>query len=154
MNFRQKWGLFFATGGYIGNSSLAPGTLGSLLGLPFCFLLSKTDLPVAILCTLIFIFWATWIAQEAERQLNRKDPGCIVIDEIAGIIVALLGLPFNFACVTAGFVLFRFFDILKPFPIRYLEKKFKGGVGIVLDDVAAGIFSNFMLRVGFILINS
>ena len=153
MNFRQKWGMFFATGCYIGNSSFAPGTLGSLLGLPFCFLLSKIDLPVAILCTLIFIFLAIWIAQGVERQLNLKDPGCIVIDEVAGIIVALLGLPFNFAFVTAGFVLFRFFDILKPFPIGYMERKFKGGVGIVLDDVAAGILSNFMIRIGFLLMN-
>ena len=154
MNFRQKWGMFFATGCYIGKSSFAPGTLGSILGLPFCFLLSKIDLPVAILGTVIFIFFAIWIAQGAERQLNIKDPGCIVIDEIAGITVALLGLPFNFAFVIAGFVLFRFFDILKPFPIRYLEKKFKGGVGIVLDDVAAGIFSNFIIRVGVLLMNS
>jgi phosphatidylglycerophosphatase A len=153
MNFRQKWGMFFATGCYIGNSSFAPGTLGSFLGLPFCFLLARIDIRVAILCAVIFIFFAIWIAHSAEKQLNLKDPGCIVIDEIAGIIVALLGLPFNFVSVIAGFALFRFFDILKPFPIRYLEKQFKGGLGIVLDDVVAGICSNFLMRVGFILMD-
>jgi len=89
---------------------------------------------------------ATWIANEAEKVFNSKDPGCIVIDEIAGIILTLFGLPFNIISVAAGFFVFRVLDIWKPYPIRLLENKFSGGFGIVLDDVAAGILSNLILR--------
>jgi phosphatidylglycerophosphatase A len=147
MNFKQKSVMFIATGCYIGNISFAPGTFGSVLGLPICFFLSKTDLSIALLLTLIGILCAVWIANEAEKILKTKDPGCIVIDEIAGIILTLFGLPFNIISVTAGFLVFRTLDIWKPYPIRFLENKFSGGIGIVLDDVAAGILSNLILRI-------
>ena len=146
MNFSQKSVMLFATGFHIGNVPFAPGTFGTILGLPICFFLSKLDLRIAALCTVLFVFFAVWIAHEAEVLLNKKDPGCIVIDEIAGITVTLLGLPFTPVFGVAGFCLFRFLDILKPFPIRYLEKKIPGGAGIVLDDVLAGIIGNFILR--------
>ncbi|MGD9232976.1 MAG: phosphatidylglycerophosphatase A [Desulfobacterales bacterium] len=147
MNFKQKSVMFIATGCYIGNISFAPGTFGSVLGLPICFFLSKTDLSIAVLLTLIGILCAVWIANEAEKILKTKDPGCIVIDEIIGIILTLFGLPFNIISVTAGFLVFRTLDIWKPYPIRFLENKFSGGIGIVLDDVAAGILSNLILRI-------
>jgi len=147
MNFKQKSVMFLATGCYIGNISFAPGTFGSVLGLPLCFFLSKIDFSIAVLLTLIFILFAIWIANEAEKILKTEDPGCIVIDEIAGIILTLFGLPFNITSVTLGFLVFRTLDIWKPYPIRLLENKFSGGIGIVLDDVAAGILSNLILRV-------
>jgi len=153
MNFRQKAVMFLATGCFIGNIPFAPGTLGSILGLPLCFLLSKIDLPVAVLLAAVFIFLAVWVAQEAEKILKKKDPGAIVIDEIAGIVVALIGLPFNFFYATIGFLIFRVLDIIKPYPIRLLERRFSGGAGIVLDDVAAGLLSNLTLRV-ILLMNS
>jgi len=146
MNIKQKSVMFLATGCYIGNISFAPGTFGSVLGLPLCFFLSKIDFLIAVLLILIFILCATWIANEAEKLLNTKDPGCIVIDEIAGIILTLFGLPFNITSVTVGFLVFRTLDIWKPYPIRFLENKFSGGIGIVLDDVVAGILSNLILR--------
>jgi len=139
--------MFLATGCFIGNISFAPGTFGSILGLPLCFFMSKIGFSAAVLLTLIFILCAIWIAQEAEKILKRKDPGCIVIDEIAGMILTLTGLPFNIISVTAGFFLFRILDIWKPYPIRLFERKFSGGVGVVMDDVAAGFFSNLVLRV-------
>lgn len=147
MNFKQKSVMFLATGCYIGNISFAPGTFGSVLGLSLCFFLSKIDFSIAVLLTLIFILCAIWIAHEAEKILEAEDPGCIVIDEIAGIILTLSGLPFNITSVTVGFLVFRALDIWKPYPIRLLENKFSGGIGIVLDDVAAGILSNLILRV-------
>ncbi|MCG2829540.1 MAG: phosphatidylglycerophosphatase A [Desulfobacteraceae bacterium] len=117
-----------------------------MVGLPFCFLLSKTKLSVAILFILIFIFFAIWISNMAEKILKQNDPGCIVIDEIAGIMVTFLSLPFNTITVIAGFLIFRFFDILKPFPIRSMERKLAGGTGIVMDDLLAGVYSNIALR--------
>lgn len=147
MNFKQKLVMFLATGCFIGNISFAPGTFGSILGLPLCFFMSKIGFSAAVLLTLIFILCAIWIAQEAEKILKSKDPGCIVIDEIAGMILTLTGLPFNIISVTAGFFLFRILDIWKPYPIRLFERKFSGGVGVVMDDVAAGFFSNLVLRV-------
>ena len=147
MNFKQKVVMFLATGGFIGNISFAPGTFGSILGLPLCLLLSKTDLPVAVLLAVSFIVFAVLISQEAEKILGEEDPGAIVIDEIAGIVVTLIGLPFNLFFAATGFIVFRILDIFKPYPIRLMEKHFSGGAGIVLDDVAAGILSNFILRV-------
>jgi phosphatidylglycerophosphatase A len=132
---------------------VAPGTFGTVLGFPLCFLLSGLDLLFAILLSLIFIIFAIWIAHDAERILKKKDPGCIVIDEIAGIVVTFLGLNFNMITAVAGFLIFRVFDILKPFPIRYLEKRLSGGAGIVMDDVAAGIYSNIALRAVVLLLS-
>ena len=149
MNFREKSVVFLATGCFIGNIPFAPGTLGTILGLPLCFILSKTNFSIAVFLTAIFIIFAILIAHDAEKILKKDDPGCIVIDEIAGLMVALFGLPFNVIYASAGFAIFRFFDILKPFPIRLIEKKLSGGTAIVMDDVVAGIFSNLVLRVLF-----
>ncbi|MBU4259147.1 MAG: phosphatidylglycerophosphatase A [Proteobacteria bacterium] len=149
MNFRNKSVMVLATGCFAGYIPFAPGTFGSIVGLPLCFLLSKAKLSVAIPFILIFIFFAIWIANRAEKILIQKDPGCIVIDEIAGIMIAFLGLPFNTTSVVAGFVTFRFFDILKPFPIRYIERRLTGGVGVVADDLIAGVYSNIALRLLF-----
>jgi phosphatidylglycerophosphatase A len=147
MNFANKTAVFLATGLYVGKVPLAPGTFGSLLGLPLCFLLDKIQLSAAIAAVLLIIALATWIADAAERILGRSDPGCIVIDEIAGMAVTLIGLPFNPTTVAVGFILFRILDILNPFPIRVIDKRLPGGLGIVADDVIAGIFSNFLLRI-------
>ena len=130
----------------MGNIPFASGTFGTLPGLVFCFFISFLSFPVAIVCIIGFIAVAIWIADEGEKIIKKKDPGCIVIDEIAGIMVTLVGIPFTFTSVVAGFFLFRFLDILKPFPIRYLERNIPGGAGIVLDDVAAGIVGNIILR--------
>ncbi len=152
MNFKQKSVVFLATGCYIGNLSFAPGTFGSALGLFLCYFLSKIGLLRSLFLTIAFIFCAMWIAHEAEKILQTKDPGCIVIDEIAGMILTLFGLPFNMMTLILGFVLFRVLDIWKPYPIRFLDKNLSGGVGIVMDDVAAGILSNLVLRIILITI--
>ena len=147
MNLTNKAAVFLATGFYIGKIPLAPGTFGSLIGLPLCFLLAKIQLSAAIIAVLLIIALAIWISNVAERTLERKDPGCIVIDEIAGMVVTLIGLPFNLTTATIGFILFRILDILKPFPIRILDKRLPGGLGIVADDVVAGIFANVLIRI-------
>lgn len=147
MNFSEKAAVFLATGFYVGNIPFAPGTFGSLIGLPLCFLLAGIHLAAAIIAALLIIGLAIWIANAAAKTLKRKDPGCIVIDEIAGMVVTLIGLPFNLTTVVTGFILFRILDILKPFPIRILDKRVSGGLGIVADDVVAGIFANALMRI-------
>jgi phosphatidylglycerophosphatase A len=147
MNFKEKAVMFLATGFYVGSIPLAPGTFGSLIGLPLCLLLAGIQLPLAIISALLFIGLAVWIAHAAERRLKQKDPGCIVIDEIAGMLVTFIGLPLNLTTAVMGFILFRILDILKPFPIRILDKRLPGGIGIVADDVVAGLFANILIRI-------
>ncbi len=146
MKFRERAVLFVATGFFIGTVPFAPGTVGSLIGLPVCFLLSRLNLLQSVICILVFILFAIGIASAAEKILKQKDPGQIVIDEIAGLMVTFAGLPFNLKTALAGFIIFRVFDILKPFPIRILERRVGGGTGVVLDDVLAGVYGNLILR--------
>jgi phosphatidylglycerophosphatase A len=146
MKFRERAVLFLATGFFIGTVPFAPGTFGSIIGLPICFLISRLNVLPAVICTILFILFAIWMAAAAEKVLQKKDAGEIVIDEIAGLIVTLVGLPFTLKTAIAGFIIFRAFDILKPFPIRLLEKKVAGGPGVVLDDVLAGLYGNLILR--------
>ena len=147
MKIRDDAIVFLATGFYIGNIPFAPGTFGTILGLPLCFLLGLLKLPLALVCTMLFILIAIWISHIAEKRLKKKDPGCIVIDEIAGMAVTLIGLPFNLTTGLSGFIIFRILDISKPFPIGALEKHLPGGLGVVADDVIAGIMANLILRV-------
>jgi len=153
MLLRRRVVIFLATGGYIGRVPTAPGTFGTLLGLPLAFVLSKVSWIGSLAIMLALILAAVWSAGEAARHLGDKDPGCIVIDEIAGMAVALLGMPFTPVNCLAGFILFRLFDIVKPPPVRQLDRNLGGGWGIVLDDIAAGVLTNIVLRIGGILFN-
>ena len=146
MKFRERAVLFVATGFFIGTVPFAPGTFGTLIGLPVCFLLSRLNLLQSVIYILAFILFAIGIASAAEKILKQKDPGQIVIDEIAGLMVTFAGLPFNLKTALAGFIIFRVFDILKPFPIRLLERSVRGGSGVVLDDVLAGVYGNLIIR--------
>lgn len=145
--------MILATGGCIGRIPKAPGTVGALLGLPVIYGLAQLQPVPAILLCLILIAVAVWAAGAAERQLGAKDPGCIVIDEIAGMTVSLLGIPLSIGTGAAGFLLFRFFDVLKPPPVSLLERHLSGGWGIVMDDVAAGLIANIFLRIGLHLMH-
>ena len=99
--------------------------------------------------TALFIVVAIWVSDQAEKLLEKRDPGCIVIDEIAGLLVTFVGIEFSAMTALCGFVVFRGFDIVKPFPIGYLEKRIRGGTGVVVDDVLAGLFGNLVIRVFF-----
>ena len=151
MKFRERAVLFLATGFFVGTVPFAPGTFGTIIGLPVCFLISKLNIFLAVICALLFIFFAIWVAAAAGKILKKEDPAEIVIDEIAGLIVTFVGLPFTPKTAIAGFVIFRAFDIFKPFPIRTFEEKVAGGPGIVLDDVMAGIYGNIILRLAIYL---
>lgn len=146
MNFKGKIALFFATGAYVGNIPFAPGTFGSLIGLPICFLLTMASLHTASIITVALIVLAVWASEHAEKLIGKKDPGCVVIDEVAGMVVTLIGIPFGVVTAISGFFLFRLLDIVKPPPVRFFQDDLSGGAGIVMDDVAAGIFANILLR--------
>jgi phosphatidylglycerophosphatase A len=150
---KQKTIIFFATGGLIGFSPVAPGTFGSLAALPLCWFISLLSVETAFVFVLALIVISTWIAHAAEKNEAQKDPSQVVLDEICGMAVALFALPFTPVFVIGGLVLFRVFDILKPFPIRWVDKKVPGGLGIILDDLLAGIFANVLLRLGLYLTN-
>jgi len=152
MTFARKLVMFCATGGYIGNIPWAPGTFGSLPGLGLAVLLAQLAAPAALMTLALFIVCAAAVAHRAEKLLDRKDAGCIVVDEMAGMAVTLMGVPLDATSVAAGFLIFRLLDIAKPFPVRFLETAVPGGAGVVMDDVAAGILGNVLLRVTILVI--
>jgi phosphatidylglycerophosphatase A len=147
MNFRDRAVLLLATGFAAGRIPPAPGTFGSLLGIPIVWGLAEVGSTATVLMIGTMALGAVWIAGEAERLLGQKDAACIVIDEIVGILVALAGMPATPFNLAAGFIAFRVFDIIKPFPARFFDARAPGGWGIVLDDVVAGVYSNILLRV-------
>lgn len=147
MTLNEKGLLFLATGAYTGKIPFAPGTFGTLAGIPFVFLFSILPLYACGPYISCLILAATWISDRAEKIIGKKDPGCIVIDEIAGFTVAMSVLPLSMMSLGIGFLVFRFFDIAKPFPTKWFENNIKGGAGIVLDDIVAGIYSAIVLRI-------
>ena len=146
MKFCARVVLLLATGFFIGYVPGAPGTFGTLLGLPICYLLSGFQIGLSVIIVAVFIGLSVALASAAEKILSQKDPAQIVIDEIAGILVTFVGIPFNLQTAVLGFIIFRVFDILKPPPIRWLDATVSGGSGVVVDDVVAGIYANLILR--------
>jgi phosphatidylglycerophosphatase A len=139
--------LFWATGFGVGYSPIAPGTLGTIIAIPVYYFLSEIPSPIYEITLIAFFFLSVWISENAEIFFRKKDDQRIVIDEVMGFLIAMLWLPKTILFIIVGFVLFRFFDILKPFPIRLIDKRLKGGFGVVLDDVIAGVFTNIILQV-------
>lgn len=132
---------FLATGLDVGLIPGAPGTYGTLVGV--LLYLAVVGLPtyLYILFCITFTFFAVWIAANALPSFEAKDPRQIVIDEIAGFLVAMIGAPFSWLNIAIGFALFRLFDVAKPQPIRYFDRKVAGAWGVVLDDIFAGLFA-------------
>jgi len=149
-DYKKKIVLFFATGAFSGYISFAPGTWGTLVGLPICYGMSLLSWPLQLIIILAFMPISAWICGKGEVYLGKKDPGAIVIDEIAGIMITMAFLPFTLINVILGFVLFRFFDILKPYPISKAETFFHGGTGVLMDDVIAGLIARGLMQ--FLLI--
>ena len=139
--------LFCATGFGSGYVPVAPGTAGTAVAVVLFFLLSSLPFFLYLLTTVAFTFVSIWIAHQAALSLQVKDPAQIVIDEIAGYLVTMASFPFTWPYVATGFIVFRIFDIIKPYPAGWIDRKVAGGYGIVLDDVAAGIYANVVLQV-------
>ena len=122
------------------------GTIGSFVGILACFFLQDVPFTTYAIVVILILIAGIYISGEAEKIYQAKDSSHIVIDEIAGIFFTFIYLPKDFSFLLAGFVAFRFFDILKPFPIRLIDEKIKGGWGIMFDDVLAGIYANILIR--------
>jgi phosphatidylglycerophosphatase A len=138
--------VFIATAGYCGYFPFAPGTVGSAAGLIVYLLVWWAQSPVVEGGLIAVLFLAgVWAGTTAERYFGGIDPGPIVLDEVVGMLITLAFIPVGLSGAVAGFVLFRIFDVLKPFPARRLES-LHGGLGVMADDAMAAIYANLSLR--------
>jgi phosphatidylglycerophosphatase A len=135
-----------ATGLGAGYSPFAPGTVGTLVGIPCYLVFSGLTWPLQFLSVVAFTFLAVHYAGKAEDLFAVKDSPRIVIDEIVGFQWALIFIAPTWTHIGLGFLFFRFFDIVKPFPANVFQDRLPGGWGIVADDVMAGIYGNILLR--------
>ncbi len=138
--------MFIATGAYTGYLPKAPGTWGTLVALPVNLLLCRLSTSQHALALGSIFLVAVYTAGAAEKILDRQDPGAIVIDEIIGMLIALLAVPAQPLLWFAAFLLFRFFDIVKPWPVSWADRRLHGGLGIVLDDVLAGGYACLVMQ--------
>jgi phosphatidylglycerophosphatase A len=144
--------MFIATGAYSGYLPKAPGTWGSAVGVLLWLLLCRLQ-PASYWSVVGALFViGVFSAGAAEKIVDRGDPGLVVIDEIVGQLIALSLAPAHPAAVFAGFALFRLFDILKPFPVGWIDQHLHGGLGIMLDDVVAGLYALAVLQLGLWLV--
>jgi len=137
---------FLAYGFGSGLAPWAPGTFGTLAAVPFAFLLKNLALPGYLLLLAGLFVMGVAVCSRASERLGRHDPGGIVWDEMVGYWLTIALVPPHWAWLAAGFLAFRFFDILKPWPIRAVEKRFGGGLGIMLDDVVAALYALIVLQ--------
>ncbi|HYV56194.1 MAG TPA: phosphatidylglycerophosphatase A [Candidatus Nitrosopolaris sp.] len=141
--------LALATVGGVGYAPLAPGTVGSLAALPLLPALAglrNRSLPVYAALLLGLVVAAVWAAGRAEIELGGHDDAHIVIDEVAGLIVAGIFLPGTWSAAGIAFLAFRVFDIVKPFPARTIDRRVRGGIGVVGDDLVAGVYAGLVTR--------
>ena len=138
--------VFIATAGYCGYFPVAPGTVGSLAGLAAYLLVWWSQSAALEVCLIAVLFAAgVWAGTIAERFFGGLDPGPVVIDEVVGMLITLAFIPVGLSGAIAGFVLFRVFDVIKPYPAGRLER-LHGGLGVMADDVMAAVYANVALR--------
>lgn len=131
----------FSFGFGAGFSPVAPGTVGTLFAVPLYLVLVSFSSTVYISCVVVLFIAGCWSCKQTAEALSTPDPPGVVIDEIVGYLVAMLFVPFEWYWVLAGFLLFRLFDIWKPWPVSLVDRHITGGLGIMLDDVVAAFYS-------------
>ena len=138
--------VLLATGFGVGLVPVAPGTVGSIVALPVWWWL-LADLSFAVNCGVLMalIGLGSWIIDRACRKTGVGDAGAIVLDEFVGVWIALIAAPKTLIGLAAGFALFRLFDIAKPWPVSWADREIRGGFGVMLDDVIAGVLAAFVL---------
>ena len=145
MSLKQRLALILATGFGAGYSPFAPGTAGSAVGLLFVWGMSTLGLTGQLVAVLVVTVVSMIAADIVATSMGLKDPGLIVADEIAGMMVTMIAIPLSLKSLLLGFILFRVMDVVKPPPARQFEH-FKGGIGIVADDLMAGVYAQLVLR--------
>jgi len=145
-DFSGKTALILSSWFGAGLMPVASGTFGTLAALPLVIVVNYLGVIYTGISLIIIIPLALWSSDISQRLLPRDDPPEVVIDEVAGYLLTTFLLPFSWLSISSGFILFRVFDILKPFPIGMIDRKMKGGVGIVLDDLLAGVYANLCVR--------
>lgn len=140
----EKLTLWLAFGGGFGFIRPAPGTWGTLPGVLLAYLLSGNTI-IYVVVTVVLFGIGVWLCDKSSKILGVHDHSGIVIDEIVGVMIALFLFANSWLGLLLGFILFRAFDIIKPPPIKQIDKKVHGGIGIMLDDVLAGVFAWVML---------
>ncbi len=130
---------------FIGYLPLIPGTFGSLAGAGLFYLLKASNSPAYFLFILCIVALGLLTGGRMERLSGKKDPGCIVIDEVAGMLIALSFMPLDLKIIFLGFLIFRILDTLKPYPAGRLQH-LRGSVGVMADDLIAGIYTNIVLQ--------
>jgi phosphatidylglycerophosphatase A len=138
--------LLLASNFGLGYAPVASGTFGTLAGIPVFYLMADLAPGQFALVWLILLGLSFWAADQAGRYYGVVDDGRIVIDELVGYLVAVAWLPFSWTTAGLGFLLFRLFDITKPPPVSWFDRQLKNGFGVVLDDVAAGIYAAIVLH--------
>ena len=136
----------------LGKIMLAPGTFGSLLGIPLFWVMSGLTPAVYAGIVVALFIPGIFICGQTARDVGVTDPGFIVYDEIVGFLVAMFMMPFDWRWIAAAFVIYRGFDIIKPFPIGWIEDKLGLGSGIMADDVIAGLYTLAILHIARLLI--
>lgn len=137
---------FFAFGLGSGAMPFAPGTFGTLMAIPFYLALTSLSLSAYIYFVIFFIILSSIVSHLVSREIHIHDHPGMCIDEFAGFFVTMINAPQGWKWILLGFLLFRFFDIVKPWPINFLDRHVSGGFGMVLDDVVAGIFSCLIIQ--------
>tara|TARA_R110001583_G_scaffold191749_1_gene357439 strand:- start:12 stop:500 length:489 start_codon:yes stop_codon:yes gene_type:complete len=139
---------FLALGFGSGLAPKAPGTFGTIAAIPLvCLLAYSTSLSGYILVTLVASIVGIWLCGKTAKDMMVHDDSSIVWDEIAGLLITMIAVPLSWQTLLLGFVLFRLFDILKPWPISYLDARVHGGFGIMIDDVLAGFFALILMHI-------
>jgi phosphatidylglycerophosphatase A len=129
-----------------GLSPKAPGTAGTVMALPFVVLMMQWPLALYLSCLVMLSLVGIYLCGESARRLGEHDHPGIVFDEFVGMAITMFAVPLNLWTLLLGFVLFRLLDIFKPWPIREADHRLQGGLGIMLDDVIAGVFACTMLH--------
>jgi phosphatidylglycerophosphatase A len=147
----MRLGLFIATCGYLGYVPVAPGTFGSAAGLIVFAAVRWSGSPILELAVIVLLFAiGVWSSSVAEKHFGGVDPAPVILDEVLGMLITLAFIPVNITGAIVGFLLFRLFDVVKPWPANRLEA-LHGGLGIMADDAMAAVYGNVVMRVLLII---